>query len=55
MTMNRKSKSAQIPERIYSACESEAARRRKRSGKLIRWTDVLFEIAEHKLGIKNQQ
>lgn len=52
---NRRSKSAQIPVHIFDACESEAKKRRKKTGKLIRWTDVLFEIAEQKLGIKGQQ
>ena len=55
MNSNRKSKSAQVPVRIYNACEGEAARRRKRTGKLVRWTDVLFESAAKHLGVKNQQ
>jgi len=54
MKNNRKSKPAQIPSHIYAACESEAAKRRKRTGKLIRWTDVLFAAAEQQLRCKPQ-
>jgi hypothetical protein len=55
MAKNVRSKSAQIPIHIFTACEAEAASRRKKTGKLIRWTEVLFEIAEKSLGVKVQQ
>ncbi len=44
-----KYKTAAVPNHIHRACETEAIRRRKRTGKLIRWTDILFEIAEKHL------
>jgi len=50
MGKDRKSKSAQIPSHIYAACEAEARRRRKRTAEMVRWTDVLFEVAEKELG-----
>jgi len=53
--MNRKSKSAQVPAHIYNACEAEAVKRRKKTGKMIRWTDILFETVEKSLGLKGQQ
>lgn len=53
MAQNRKSKPAQIPHHIYAACEAEAQRRRKRTGKLVRWTNVLFAAAEKSLGCKS--
>lgn len=55
MSNDRKSKSAQIPVRIFNACEAEATKRRKRSGKQVCWTEVLFEMAEKALGLKSQQ
>lgn len=41
--MSNKSKMAKIPLDIYRACEDEAKKRRKKTGKLIYWTEVLFE------------
>lgn len=51
----RKSKPAQIPDHIYQACEREARRRRKSSGKLVRWTDILFSAAEKQLDCSSQK
>jgi len=55
MSEKRKSKPAQIPSHIYSACEAEAQRQRKRSGELVRWTDILFDAVQKSLGIKIKQ
>lgn len=40
----RKTKPLAVPEKIYEAAEAEAKRRRKKSGDLIRWSDVVHEI-----------
>lgn len=39
----RKSKPYQVPEHIWKACETEAKKRRKKTGDLVRWSDVLLE------------
>jgi hypothetical protein len=54
MAKNTRTKSAQIPSHIFNACEAEAARRRKKTGKIIRWTDILFEAVEKQLHIKHK-
>jgi hypothetical protein len=44
----RKTKPFQVPESIWKAAEAEAKRRRKKTGDLIRWTDIVNEIlAKH--------
>ena len=40
----RKAKNIQLPEPIWKAAEAEAKRRRKKSGDLIRWSDIVHEI-----------
>jgi hypothetical protein len=44
----RKTKPFQVPEQIWKAAEEKAKERRKKTGALIRWSDIIHEIlAEH--------
>ena len=54
MTKSQPAKPIKIPHRIYAACEAEAVKRRKKTGKLIYWTTVLIEAAEKALGINSR-
>ena len=40
----RKSKMYQVPEAIVEAAEKQAKERRKRSGALVRWSDIIREV-----------
>ena len=51
MAKSQPGKPIKIPHHIYAACEAEAIRRRKKTGKLIYWTAVLFEAAKKSLDL----
>ncbi len=53
MDKAKQAKPIKIPHRLYADCEAEAVKRRKKTGKLIYWTTVLFEAAEKGLGISS--
>ena len=53
MTKSQPGKPIKIPHHIYTACEAEAVRRRKKTGKLIYWTAVLFEAVEKSLSLNS--
>jgi len=40
----RKSKPFQVPQEIWQAAEKEAKERRKKTGALIRWSDIIHEV-----------
>lgn len=45
----RKSKPFQMPERIWRAAEAKARERRRLTGEMVRWTDVIHEILAKRL------
>jgi hypothetical protein len=44
--MSKPAKPYQCPIELYAKLEAEAARKRKATGKMIRWTDILRKILE---------